>query len=285
MPLPAAFERLGQVREAARRIFAIADAVPAVREPAETGPRPGVTQSGLSFREVRFRYAPDRQPALDNASFDVRRGEHLGIVGSSGAGKSSIVSLLARFWEREQGSILVDGRDIRELGADEARALFSVATQTPYLFHTSIRENLLLAAPGASQAELDAALSTAQLARLVASLPEGLDTQVGETGQSLSAGEARRIAVARALLRKSPYLILDEPTEDLDAPTGRSMMEAIHRAEKGRTVIVITHHLHGLGNVDRVLVLERGKVVEQGTPAELKRSGRLFRQLLELADP
>jgi ATP-binding cassette subfamily C protein CydC len=215
-------------------------------------------------------------------SFRVERGERVALVGSTGAGKSSIVNLLVRFWEQEEGTIRVEGRDLRSFAAEEARALFSVAAQGPYLFHTTIRENLLVASPHASDSEIRRALAAAQLAGFVEDLPKGLGTEVGESGLQMSAGEARRIAVARAILKEASILVLDEPTEDLDAPTGRAMMEAISHAAEGRTMLVITHHLTGLGTVDRVLVFERGRIVEQGSPAELVLTGRLYRQLLEI---
>ncbi len=292
-PLPDAFHRLGQIRASARRVFALLDAGPPMAEAPSVAPLadqpaaasvapPPAGGAEVSFREVSLRYEADRPPALERISFSVASGERLGVVGASGAGKSSIINLLARFWEPESGSISLNGQDLRSCSPEQARTLFSVSPQVPFLFNTTIRENLLLGNQEATSEAVRLSLEAAQLGEMIDRLPSGLETQVGESGLMLSAGEARRLCVARTLLSGAPLLLLDEPTEDLDALTADSMMRAVARAAGGRTLILITHRLAALGAVDRVLVLERGRIVEQGAVAALRSSGKLFRQLMDL---
>lgn len=292
MPLPGVMQRAGEMTAAARRLFEIIDAEPAVKEPAvrepavaetaEAGPAapalfyPGNQTPGpvsLSIRDLRFRYSPEQPWAIDGLSLDIPAGARLGIMGPTGAGKSSIVNVLLRFWDFEAGSIRVhvvdgpagivsDGYDLRSITTDNVRRLFSVVPQAPHLFHASIRENLLIALPPAPDSAaqpreeaLLSALRTAQLTELIASLPDGLDTIVGETGREISAGEMQRIAVARALLRDAPIYILDEPTEGLDDRTAGLLLDALAGRLRGRTLIVITHRERELAIVDSVFRL------------------------------
>ena len=306
MPLPVAFELLAKVRTAARRIFAVVDAKRSVQEPLQHDTRPdalgaGVSSGGssldrpssrpdsrplsLRFDDVRFRYAADRPNALDGFALEIEPGERVAVVGSTGAGKSTLVNLLVRFWDYETGRILLDGRDLRGIAGEEARRLVAAVPQRPYLFHASIRENLLFARPAASERELREACRTAQLERWIDALPQGYDTEVGELGMRISAGEARRIAIARAFLVRAPLLALDEPTEGLDGPTARAMLSALFALSGESTILLITHRLAGLSDVDRVIVMERGRVVESGTHASLIRDGRLYHQLWELGEP
>ena len=213
MPLPSVIQRAGELAAAARRLFELIDAVPAAAEPARPARAPsGSDAVGLSIRGLRFRYAPETPWVFSDFSLEVPAGSRIGITGPSGAGKSTLVSLLLRFWDYGEGSITVAEAggtpvELRELQGDAVRELFSVVPQSPFLFHASIRENLALALPGDRQGDdrtMRSALHTAQLAGLLDSLPDGLETTVGERGLELSAGEARRLAVARALLETGP---------------------------------------------------------------------------------
>ena len=281
MPLPGVMQRAGEMAAAARRLFQIIDTEPAVREPVATEPgaeapaAPAWLPAGegapgpvsISVRDLRFRYSPELPWAIDGLSIDLTAGARIGIMGPTGAGKSSIVNVLLRFWDFQAGSIRVRGKDaveydLRSIPTEDARRLFSVVQQAPYLFHASIRENLLiaLASPSNSAAPLReealrSALQTAQLTELVASLPDGLDTVVGETGREVSTGEIQRIAVARALLRDAPVYILDEPTEGLDDYTAGMLLDAVARRLRGRTLVVITHRERELAIVDSIFRL------------------------------
>jgi ATP-binding cassette subfamily C protein CydC len=281
MPLPGVMQRAGEMTAAARRLFQIIDAVPAVKEPAEPGDAaraffpPGKKTPGpvsLSIRDLRFRYSPEQPWAIDGLSFDIPAGARLGIIGPTGAGKSSLVNVLLRFWDFEAGSIRVfnaadgqggtgsDGYDLRAMAPEDVRRLFAVVPQAPYLFHASIRENLLIALPpsldpAARDEALLSSLRAAQLSEFVASLPDGLDTIVGETGREVSTGEMQRIAVARALLRDAPVYILDEPTEGLDDRTAGMLLDTLAGKLPGKTLVVITHRERELAIVDSVVRL------------------------------
>ncbi|AGA89228.1 cysteine export CydDC family ABC transporter permease subunit/ATP-binding protein CydC [Thioflavicoccus mobilis 8321] len=266
-PLPAAFQSLATTLTAARRLFAIVDAQPAVVDPQTASPEP--ERLDLIFDEVALRYAPERPWALHGVSFRVEPGERVAVVGATGSGKSSLVNLLLRFWDYQAGSIRLGGHELRRYRAADLRRRIAVVSQHAHLFHTSIRDNLLLANPNATDEALQRACSVAQLDAFIASLPEGWDTLVGEAGIGLSGGQARRLAIARAVLRDAPILILDEPTEGLDSTTAHDLMTAIHRLMAGRTVLLITHRFADLGAMDRILVLDRGRLVDQGRHEEL----------------
>jgi ATP-binding cassette subfamily C protein CydC len=254
---------LGESLAAARRIFSLADASPAVSEPLHAVPLPA--RASLSMREVTLRYRDDGPPALDRVSLDLSAGLCLAVVGASGAGKSSLVNVLLRFWEYEQGHIELGGVDLRNCAAEDIRRHIAVVSQDAYLFNATIRQNLQIARPDATDAQMEAACREAQLHDFIAALPAGYDTELGEAGARLSGGQARRLAIARALLLDAPILILDEPTEGLDTLTERELLQAIIRLMRGRSVLLITHRLAILGDLaDRIVVLEHGRVVQQG---------------------
>jgi len=263
MPLPAVIQRAGEMTAAAERLFEIIDAKPAVAEPAPGDRRPAPTGGPLALgvRGLRFRYRADLPWVIDGLSFDAAAGRVTGISGPTGAGKSSLVNALLRFWEYEHGRIDIgcpDGttRELREFATEDARRLFSVLPQTPYLFHASLRENLLLALPEESapdDSRLRDALDVAQMTRFLAALPEGLDATVGESGRALSVGEARRVAVARMLLRDAPFYVLDEPTEGLDEATADSLLLAVEARLRGKTLLVISHRERDLTRADAVV--------------------------------
>ena len=269
LPLPAAIQKAGEMAAAARRLFEIIDAAPPVRVEAvaisttsATAPEaPTVALVGvsLSVRGLRFRYAPDLPLVFDGFSLNIPPGSKIGLSGPSGSGKSSFVNLMLRFWDYEGGRVELDGRDLRSFDPDQARRFFSVVPQSPFLYHASIRENLLLAAlPDGSEGgpeiedRLRDAIEAAQLSGFVASLSDGLDSIVGETGKAVSVGELRRIAVARAFLKEAPIHIFDEPTEGLDDSTADALLDAIARRLAKRTVLMISHRRRDLGIVDRL---------------------------------
>ncbi|MEA3121023.1 MAG: ATP-binding cassette, subfamily bacterial CydC [Paraburkholderia sp.] len=278
MPLPLAMQVLGESLAAARRIFALVDAQPAVVDPPQ-----GVSPSGndLTLRNVHMRYRDDGAWALDDVSLDLPARGRIAIVGQSGAGKSSLANVLLRFWDYQSGSICLGSAELRDCEAQDVRARIAVVAQETYLFNSTIRDNLLLARPEAGQTMLEAACRSAQLHDFIVSLPQGYDTEIGEAGTGLSGGQARRLAIARALLLDAPVLILDEPTEGLDTATERALLQAVMRLMEGRSVLLITHRLSALTDlVDEVLVMDGGRVVQRGAPSALLATDGPFADLL-----
>ncbi len=273
-PLPLAFQKLGETFAAARRVFELIDAQPQITAMDTPSPRP--VDSSLTLRRVRLRYENQGPWALDGLDLDLAAGKRVAVVGPTGAGKSSIVRVAVRFWEYQEGEIRLGGRDLRRYRPEDVRNLIAVVSQDTHLFNTTIMENLRIAAPDADTQAIVRAARIAQIHDFIAGLPEGYETYVGEAGVRLSAGQARRIAIARALLRNAPILLLDEPTENLDPQTEHAVLEAIDRLMAGRTVLLITHKLAVMrSRVDEVLVLEAGRIVERGTHAGLMgRGGR-----------
>jgi len=261
--LPTAAQQLTQASAAARRLFALMDREPPVGEPAEPLHWPTGTPA-LAFRGLSFRYYEGGGWALRDVDLDLPPGGRLVIVGASGSGKTTLVNLLSRFWDYRHGSILLAGQELRRYGSEVVRRHIAVVPQRPLLLTGTIRDNLRLAAPQADQARLEAACRTAQIHDFVVSQPAGYDTFVGEAGARLSGGQIRRIAVAQALLKDAPILVLDEPGEDLDAPTEHAMLGAIDAAMEGRSIMVITHRPLGHRLFDQVTVLDRGRVVFAG---------------------
>ena len=258
-PLPAAMERWGEVSAAARRIFELADQSPTIV--AGPAPSPVPHDASVVFSSVRLRYAPDLPPALDGLDLGIADGDHLAILGPSGAGKSSIARLLLRFWEYE-GEIRLGGHDLRRYRPDDLRRMVGVATQDAQLFNGTIRDNLLMAAPDAGAAAMDRVLEIVQLAGFVRDLPEGIDNWIGEGGARLSAGQARRLVIARALLRNPRLLILDEPTENLDAATAGRLLASLREETANRSVILITHDPRAASLfTDRIVQMQAGRIV------------------------
>lgn len=277
MPLPLAMQMLGESLAAARRIFALVDAAPAVAEPtAPRSPR-GTT---IAFESVFMRYREDGEWALRDVSFDLPERGRLAVVGASGAGKSSLVNVLLRFWAYQAGTIRLGDSELRECASETVRARIAVVSQDTYLFNATIRDNLLIARPDADQAALEAACRGAQLHDFIAGLPHGYDTEIGEAGVGLSGGQARRLAIARALLLDAPILVLDEPTEGLDSVTEQALLRTVMQLMQGRSVLLITHRLSALTElVDEVLVLDAGRIVERGAPERLARARGPFCEL------
>lgn len=278
-PLGRAFAALGRSLTASERIFEVIDTVPAVVDPVCPRPLLLTAPPVLSVRDVTFRYAPDEPPVLCDIAFTIAPGERVAIVGPSGAGKSTLIGLLLRFWEPTAGAILLNGRDLGDYAQEDLRRTFATVTQDSYLFGDTLRNNLLLAAPGALDDALVAALERAGLATLLAELPHGLDTWIGEHGLRLSGGERQRLVLARAFLRAAPLLILDEPTANLDPATEGALLTALHDQSAGRSLLVITHRLVQMERFDHILVLDGGHLVARGTHAALLAQGGLYRQL------
>jgi ABC-type multidrug transport system fused ATPase/permease subunit len=239
----------------------------------------------LEFDHVHFKYSPDENEVLSDTSFSVFPGKGVAIVGASGAGKSTIVNLVLRFWDPTRGVIRLDGQDIREYALADLRKLVGVVAQDTYLFNDTIRGNLLLARPDASESDIEQALQQAQLLEFVRQLPRGLGTWVGEQGLRLSGGERQRLAIARTLLKNPSLLILDEATANLDPLTERDLLAALDMLMQGRTTLIITHRLIDMEHMDEILVLDEGQIRERGTHEQLLKAGELYSQMNNVLDP
>src|SRR5215468_4345676 len=236
--------------------------------------------SARSRRSPTDRCARRRRPALSDVELAVPAGTTMALVGPSGAGKTTIANLLLRFWDPSAGRILIDGVDLREFDLDHLRARISLVSQDTYLFNDTLRANVALARPEADEAAILRALEQAALADFVESLPEGLDTMVGERGVQLSGGQRQRVAIARAFLKNAPTLILDEATSHLDAISEAQVRSALDALMRNRTTVVIAHRLSTVRSADRLAVLDRGHLVETGTHAELLVQGGLYARLI-----
>ena len=273
-------KQLSLTRAAARRLFLLLDEQPAVRD--ESGLDPAVPiesiEPSISLQDVSFRYAPDEPLILSSISLEIPAGSTVALVGTSGAGKSTVINLMLRFWDPEAGRILLGGSDLRRYPMMQLRRLFSVVSQDVFLFSDSIRENIRLGRPEASDAEVEEVASRARIHDFIITLPQGYDTLVGERGVRLSGGERQRIAIARALLKGAPILVLDEATSSLDAENERAIKEALMERREGRTAIMIAHRLSTVVDADWIFVINGGRVVEQGRHEDLiARKGRYAR--------
>ena len=261
MPLSQAAAQLGGNVAAAERLFEVVDAQPAVLDPVK--PLEPPQSYDLRLVDVTFRYAVDAPPALDDVSLNIPQGMRIAIVGASGSGKSTLVNLLARFWEVDSGQILIDGKDVREYAQNDIRRMIGVMEQRTHLFNTTIRENIWIGRRDASEDEVIAAAQAANVHEFVLGLPEGYATLVGENGVKLSGGERQRVALARVLLKNAPILVLDEPTANLDAINEREILETILRQSTGKTLILLTHRRVLLDQMDEIVVMRDGRIIEQ----------------------
>jgi len=266
-PLPTAFQFLGRTREAGRRLIEIVTSEPAVHYPEQSRSLP--KRYGLTFENVSFRYDENAPFVLDSLNFQAEAGSRVAVLGTTGSGKTTIVNLLVRFWEPTSGRICIDGVDIRTLGASDLCRSVSVVSQQAHIFSSSLRDNLLMACADATETDLREALAAAQLLSFVDSLPDGLDTWVGEAGKMLSGGQVRRLAVARAFVHDAPIWVLDEPTEGLDRVTERQLMQAILDRTAGKTVVLITHRMIDIHRMDESILIDNGRIVAQGHHAAL----------------
>jgi ATP-binding cassette subfamily C protein CydC len=279
MPLPLAMQTLGESLAAARRIFELADSQPAVIEPERPLPIPPAPI--FRFRGVTFRYRPDSPYALRDVSLTLAPGRRLALLGATGSGKSTLAGLLLRFRDPDSGELLLNGLPLQYYNSEDLRERVALLTQQTHLFNTSIRDNLLLACPHAGQQAIEEVCRVAQIHDFIVAQPEGYDTRTGETGVRLSGGQARRVALARTLLKDAPLLLLDEPTEGIDPETARQVMaNVIARVEaRGQALLLITHRLQGLERMDEILVMADGCIVESGSHAELLAAGGRYHQI------
>ena len=284
--MPFLYEPVGQLhqlnqiiqagRAAADRVFEIMDATP---EPSAADGEPlQLTQGHVQFTDVGFTYS-GKSATLHGVTLEALPGQAIALVGPTGAGKSTIINLLTRFYEYSSGSITIDGQNISKVSKPSLRAAIGYVTQESFLFNGTVRENLLLAKRDATEEEMWRVLEAANADAFVRRLPELLDTSVGERGVRLSVGEKQRISIARALLKNPPILLLDEATASVDTETERLIQEALERLMVNRTTFVIAHRLSTVRNADRIYVLEQGRVTEQGTHTALLASGGLYADL------
>ncbi|HEY4167714.1 MAG TPA: ABC transporter ATP-binding protein [Reyranella sp.] len=264
---------------AAQGIYKILDDQPAVADAPPT-PLDKVLAPTIAFEEVRFAYPGTRRDIHRSLNFRAEAGERLGIVGPSGGGKSSIVRLLLRFYDPDAGRITLGGHDLRTLSFEQIRALISVVNQDTFLFHGTVEENIRLGRPEATHAELEDAARAANIHEFIASLPQGYETIIGEKGIKLSGGQRQRLAIARALLRDTPILVLDEALSAVDAENEAVIQEALDRLMQGRTTLILAHRLSSVIDCDRILVLDGGKVSEQGRHDELMARGGVYATLM-----
>jgi ATP-binding cassette subfamily B protein len=223
----------------------------------------------VTFSGVGFTYPGADRPALTDINLDVPAGSTLALVGETGSGKTTLGSLVARLYDPSAGTVRIDGIDVRDLRLADLAAIVGVVSQETYLLHTTVRENLRYAKPGATDAEIEAAARAARIHELIASLPDGYDTMVGSRGHRFSGGEKQRIAIARTLLRDPRVLVLDEATSALDTETERAVQQAFDTLARGRTTITIAHRLSTVRDADQIVVLDHGRVVESGDHSSL----------------
>ena len=255
-PLPVALQMMAKIQKAARRIRQVTEMSPTTQQHIQTVDLP--ERYDLQLTEVSFRYPDQQNWVLKNINLAIPQGSKIAIVGVSGSGKTTLLQLIMRYYDPDQGRVLLAEHNLKQLDADQLMTCFGVLSQRSQLFAASIKQNLLIAKPNALATELDAAIQAAGLEKFISYLPEGLDTWVGESGVKVSGGEARRIALARLYLKNAPILILDEPTEGLDSDTERDVFKALAIFARDKTVIMVTHREAGLGLVDVVYGMEQG---------------------------
>ncbi len=268
---------------AAERVFEILEMKPGIADPDSPAALPAKTRGSVVFEGVSFRYHRDpAQPwVVEGINLSCAPGEVVALVGPSGGGKTTLVSLLPRFWDPDRGRVLLDGIDVRSLRLADLRGAIAIVPQDPALFSGTIRENIAYARPGASQDEVEAAARGAHAHEFVERLPQAYDTVVGERGVKLSGGQRQRVAIARAILKDPAVLILDEATSNLDTESERLIEDAMARLLVGRTTLIIAHRLSTVRRADRLVVMDHGRIVEEGTHAELLELGGLYARLYQ----
>jgi ABC-type multidrug transport system fused ATPase/permease subunit len=265
---------------ASERVFEILDATPDVQDhPGAIVPAARL-RGAVEFRGVSFGYR-DEVPVLSDINLAVRAGERIALVGPSGAGKSSLLKLLLRFYDVRSGRLLIDGHDVRDLSLSFLRSQIGLVQQEPFLFNGTVRENIVYSDRGADQTRIEAAARAARAHDFISDLPEGYDTWIGERGVKLSVGQKQRLSIARVLLKDPPIVIFDEATSNIDTENEQKIREAVHELTEGRTTFIIAHRLATLHDVDRIIVVEKGRIVEEGAHEQLMRDGGLYAGLYE----
>jgi ATP-binding cassette subfamily B protein len=272
---------------AARRLFSMMDQEPAVSD-SSSGPVTGELDPSIRFRDVEFEYDTEddawkrKAKVFDGFSIEIPAGKHVALVGPSGGGKSTVVNLLLRQWDPQGGEITIGDRQITEFPLADLQQLFAVVSQRSFIFNDTIRENILMGKPDASEEEVLAAADKAGLTNWLQSVPDGLDTQAGERGSKISGGQRQRVAIARAILKDAPMVLLDEATSNLDLETERSVMEALKRLAEGRTTLTIAHRLSTIVDCDQIFVMTDGRITEQGSHEALMRQGGWYARMFRL---
>ena len=278
-PLGAAFQTIGRTTAAGERLFEVSDSEPTIRNPKS--PLPVPEDFTLRFDNVSFRYGEGDPFSLEDVSFALEPGRKVAVVGPSGSGKSTLANLILRFRDPQGGEIRLGGRSLSEYAQEDVRRLVSVVPQSTHVFNDTLRNNLLLADPEANDEALELALERARISSFIERLPDGLDTYVGEHGSRLSGGERRRLAVARALLKDAPLLVLDEPTANLDTVTELEVLASVWEAARDRAALLVTHRLVGMEEMHEILVMDGGRIVERGAHEQLLAAGGLYCRMLE----
>jgi subfamily B ATP-binding cassette protein MsbA len=270
---------------AAERVFGLIEQPSPIADPALPVALPSPVRGEVEFRGVTFRYRadqPDSPPTLDDFSLRIAPGEVVALVGPSGAGKTTVASLLPRFWDVEQGAILLDGIDIRQLRLHDLREAVGVVPQDPALFSGTIRDNIAYGRPGASDRDVESAARVANAHQFIMALADGYASRVGERGIKLSGGQRQRIAIARAVLKDPSVLVLDEATSSLDNESERLVEAALEQLQVGRSTLIIAHRLSTVQRADRLVVLDGGRIVEQGSHGALLRQGGIYARLFQM---
>jgi ATP-binding cassette subfamily B protein len=273
-------QRAAGATERLAELLAAEDTVP---DPSRAVALPRPAKGAIRFQGVTFRY-PSRPTvsALDGVDLHVAPGETVALVGPSGAGKTTVIQMILRFWDPDQGRVTLDGIDLKDMARDDFRQVMALVPQDPVIFATSARENIRFGRPGASDAEVEAAAKAAAAHEFLSALPEGYDTFVGERGVMLSGGQKQRIAIARAILRDAAVLLLDEATSALDAESERAVQAAVERLAEGRTTLIVAHRLATVKKADRIVVFDQGRIVAEGTHDQLVAEGGLYARLARL---
>ncbi len=281
--LASSFSAYQEAVGAADRVFEFMDMAPAIADPPNPVQLPHPVRGSVTFENVTFRYLEDSSLpwTLDGIDLRVAPGEVVALVGPSGGGKTTVVSLLPRFWDVDGGRVLLDGIDVRALRLADLREAVGVVPQEPALFSGTVRENIAYARPGASAAEVESAARAAHAHEFIERLPAGYETLVGERGVKLSGGQRQRVAIARAILKDPAVLVLDEATSNLDAESERLIEDALEKLLVGRTTLIIAHRLSTVRRADRLVVVDHGRIVEEGTHAELLSRGGLYARLYQ----